>query len=185
MENTDIKNPELEDSTSEEQELENQPKYTQSDFDKLFSQARKKWEKESQKQLTEAQKLAKMSEEQKSQHELESRIKELEEKERQLAIRENQVTCLKVMAEKGIPTSLVDLIVHEDADTMNDRIKTVSKAIADAVNAQVKAKLGTTTPKQGTDINKEPTKEQFQKLSLSQKNEIFKTNPDLWKKLSQ
>ena len=153
-------NLETVDSTTEVET--DSPKYTQSDFDKQFSQARKKWEKDSQEQIKKAQQLAQMDESQRKQQELDDALKKISELERKASVDANMKEAIKVMASRGVPAELADILVTDDNEQTLANIKVIEKAIKDEVNAQVKAKLGGSAPKQGAEINKEMTREQFQ-----------------------
>lgn len=162
--------------------------YTEEELNRLadqrVSQARSRWEKETTKKLTEAQKLAAMSQEDQYKYKLEQKEIELAAKEREFNLKESKIEGMKILAEREIAADLVEFIVHEDADIMMANINQLDKFIKATVAAQVKARLGGSAPKTGLNNNAEMTKEQFAKLTYTQRIELNQNNPELYKKLS-
>jgi hypothetical protein len=166
--------------------------YTQAEIEKLIEAetdrkvtlAKSRWDKETSKKLTEAEKLAKMSQEDQYKYQLEQKEAQLAAKEREFTLRDNKIAAMKVLSEKEIPADLVDFVVNEDAETMMDNINKLDKYIKTAVANQIKARLASPTPKVGSGINKEYTKESFSKLSLSQQQQLANSNPELYKELT-
>jgi hypothetical protein len=175
-----VENPGNKTYTQEEVE-----KMIQTESDRKVTLALQRKEKELSKKLTEAEKLAKMSEEDRFRYQLEQKEAELQAKEREFLLRDNKMASMKVLAEKGLPVELVDFVVDEDAETMNSKITKLEKYIKDSVSAQVKAKVGGNTPKQGNpaDMNQLSVAD-FRKLSYMEKLEMKRTNPELYNKLS-
>lgn len=156
----------------------------QKEGDKRVSEAMKKAERKSQAKIKEAAKLAQMNEEQKFQYELEQREKAIEAKEKELALAENKATASQVLADRGLSTKLVDMVVAEDADEMMDNINLLDNAFKASVKAEVEKRLASKTPKKNLPLDTHITQEQFRAMPLSQQAELYKTNPDLYKQLS-
>lgn len=156
----------------------------QKEGDKRVSEAMKKAERKSQAKIKEATKLAQMNEEQKFQYELEQREKAIEAKEKELALAENKATASQVLADRGLSTKLVDMVVAEDADEMMDNINLLDNAFKASVKAEVEKRLASKTPKKNLPLDTHITQEQFRAMPLSQQAELYKTNPDLYKQLS-
>lgn len=159
-------------------------KLLQSESDKRVTKALKKAERKNQAKVKEATKLAQMNEEQKYQYELEQREKAIAEKERDLALAENKATASQVLASRGISADLVDLVVAEDADTMNDNINLLEKAFKASVKAEVEKRLSTSTPKKNLPLDETITQDQFRKMTLSQQANLYREQPELYKKLT-
>lgn len=169
--------------------------YTQEELDALLQQetdrrvtaALKKQQKKFEAEQSEAAKLATMNEEQKKEFEFNKKVAELEEKERQFNIMQNKLSATKVMQDKSLPVAFVDYIVAEDAETMMENINTFEKAWKAAIADAVTARLGadSTTPKSKTVSQTGLSSEEFKKLSVAQQAEIYKTNPELYKQLTQ
>lgn len=169
--------------------------YTQEELDALLQQetdrrvtaALKKQQKKFEAEQSEAAKLATMNEEQKKEFEFNKKVAELEEKERQFNIMQNKLSATKVMQDKSLPIAFVDYIVAEDAETMMENINQFEKAWKAAIADAVTARLGadSTTPKSKTVSQTGLSSEEFKKLSVAQQAEIYKTNPELYKQLTQ
>jgi hypothetical protein len=157
----------------------------QSEADKRVTDALKRKEREFSGKLKESEKLAQMNTEQKAEYERQQFEKTLADKEIELNRRENKIVGLQILSEKNIPAALIDFVLHEDATEMNSRITLLSKEIAKAVSAEVKAKLNTSNPKVAVMTSNDTTKEQFKVMSIAQKQEIFNTNKELWDKLTK
>lgn len=176
------------------QEVENAPKtYTeeevqkllQSEGDRRVTEAMKKAERKKQAAVKEATKLAQMNDEQKYQYELEQRERAIEEKEKALALAENKATASAVLADRGLSPQLVDLVVAEDADDMLENINKLDNAFKASVKAEVEKRLASKTPKKNLPLDAAITKESFKAMPLSKQAEIYKSNPDLYKSLTQ
>jgi hypothetical protein len=156
----------------------------QSESDKRVTQALKKAKEESKKQLAEAEKLAKMNQEDKYKYELEAKEAEIAKKEAELNIRENKIQALKIMADKGIPAELVDYITTPDADETLSNINIFHKAFKAAVQAEVlKVMPKQGAPKAGVVLPHEMTKDEFSKLTFSQRVQLMNDNPELYNRL--
>lgn len=158
-------------------------KLLQAESDRRVSSALKKAEKQKQVAIEEASRLTRMNEEEKRSYEFEQREKKLVEAEKNLRVQENKVSAMKIMADKGVPASMVDFIVAEDADDTMANIRLFEKEIQKAVSEEVKKRLAGSAPKAGTTAA-EITKETFKKMTLAQKNDLYKSNPDLFRELS-
>lgn len=156
----------------------------QKETDRRVSEAMKKAERKTQAKIKEAEKLAQMNEEQKYQYELEQREKKIEAKERELALAENKASASAILADRGISTKLVDMVVAEDADVMMENINTLDAAFKASVKAEVEKRLASSTPKKNLPLNQSLTQESFRKMPLSQQAEIAKNNPDLYRQLT-
>ena len=158
-------------------------KMLQSEVDRRITSALKKQAKSNEAKIKEAQKLAQMNESEKFQYELEQREKAIEEKEKALALAENKNEASKILADKGLSLSLVDFVVAEDAETMNDRIKTLDKAFKESVKREVEKRLGSSAPKKNLPPDETITKEQAKKMTIIQRQNLLNSNPDLYKTL--
>ena len=165
--------------TSEEVE-----RLVQSETDRRVNQAQQKWQKETTKKLTQAEKLSKMSKEDQYQYKLEQKEAELEAKEREFILRDNKIAAMKVLSDKEIPADLVDFVVHEDADVMKSNIDLLDKYIKQAVATQVTKRMSSPTPKAGLGISTELTPEAFNKMTSAERNELYKNSRELYNKLA-
>ena len=175
---------------AEEQNSEPTPKtYTQEEVDALLqkegdrrvTEALKKAERKQADKAKEAEKLARMNATEKYEYELEQREKAIAEKERALTLAENKNEASKILAEKDIDLALVDFVVAEDADTMNENIKKLDKAI----KASVAKRLAGKSPAKAPEVNETITKERFAKMTLAEQNQLYINDPETYKKLTQ
>lgn len=155
----------------------------QREADRRVTQALQKQEKKNAEKVREAEKLAKMNEQEKFQYELEQREKAILEKEKALALAENKNEASKILADKGLALALVDFVVAEDAETMNANISLLEKAFKQSVKLEVEKRLGSTTPKKNLPPDEAITKESFMKMSVAKQQELYRTNPELYKAL--
>lgn len=136
-----------------EQMLEQQPDY-RSEFDRRVAQAlktaREKWNKEKEQELSEAERLAKMTAEQKAQHEREKAEKKLAQREADVTRRELMAEAKATLASKGLPVELADTLTYTNADACSASMEIVEKAFQTAVTKAVDARLKQPAPKAGT-----------------------------------
>lgn len=159
----------------------------QQEGDRRVTAALKKQAQKFEAEKSEAAKLATMNEEQKKEFEFNKKVQELEEREREFNIMQNKLSATKVMTDKGLPIAFVDYIVAEDAETMMTNITEFEKAWKAAIADAVSARLGadSQTPKTKTVSQAGLSSEEFKKLSVAQQAEIYKSNPELYKQLTQ
>ena len=157
----------------------------QTESDKRVTEALKKAERTKNKELAEANKLAKMSEAEKKVHALEVREQQVADKETQLALMENKNEASKILAEKGISLELVDFIVADEAEAMMSNITVLDTAFKASVKAEVEKRLTGKTPKDNLSGDTPVTKDTFAKLSLAEMQKISVENPTLFNSLTK
>ena len=153
----------------------------QKEGDRRVTEALKKAERKQSERAKEAEKLARMNAQEKYEYELEQREKALAEKERAFALERNKNIASQILADKDIDVSLADFVVAEDADTMNENIKRLAKGIAKSVEKRLAGKA----PFKAPETNEGLTKEQFNKMSLNERQKLFDTDRELYNKLAQ
>ena len=184
LENTNT-NPEAEavkaeDSTPKTYTQEEVDALLQKEGDRRVTEALKKAERKHADKEKEAAKLARMNATEKYEYELEQREREIERKERELTLAENKNTASKILAEKDIDLALVDFVVAEDAETMDENIKKLDKAI----KASVAKRLAGKAPVKAPEITETITKESFAKMSVEDQYGLYRSNPELYKTLT-
>lgn len=123
--------------------------------EKYVEELKAKIEQEKQAAIEEAVKQAAMTEEEKQAYEKEKHVKELEEREKALVQREIKADAKSMLAEKGMPDELLDVVI---AGTMEDTKKNIEKTKAAfdiAVQKQVDLRLRGTTPSTGSGVTRE------------------------------
>lgn len=157
----------------------------QAEADRRVTAALQKQQAKFKAQMDEAEKLRTMNEEQKAQYQLEQRIKDIEAKEKEFALKENKYEAQRIMAEKNIPLAFADFIVAEDAQTMMANIQLFEKEFRAAVRKEVDTRIASPAPKANIGVDTAITKEQFMKMTISQQTELYKQDPELYKRLTQ
>ena len=156
----------------------------QKEGDRRVSSAQKKWEKDLENKMAEAEKLRNMDESQRKEYEYTQKLQELEQREKDFAIAQNKIEAMKVLSNRNLPVDFIDYIVAEDAETMMENITKFEKTFNSAVADAVAKRIASPAPKTGSAKQTGLTREEFKKLNVQQQAEIYRTNPELYKQLS-
>lgn len=131
----------------------------QSEFDrrvtKALETAKTKWQAETAAQISEAEKLAKMTAEQKAQHERDKKDKELADREAALTLKELRATAAETLTGKGIPLALLDALDFGSAERCTASIDKVEAAFRASVQSAVEERLKGKPPKGAAENNEE------------------------------
>jgi len=139
--------------------------------------------KKQQKKFDEAQKLASMSAEEKSEYEYNQKVAELEEREKKIAQKELAQETAKQLSDKGLPTTAASFLVGVSAESTKENIDAFEKMWTSAIEDEIKKRIATGTPKAKGNETGTITKEQFKKMTIAQRSELYKTNPTLFNAL--
>lgn len=178
--NTNTGATEVEPTEKETYSKEEVMELLQKETDRRVTSALKKQAEKQAQKLKEAERLSQMSAEQKYEYELSQREAAIVEKERQLTLAENKNAASKVLADKGLDLSLIDLVVADEAEVMNERINLLDKAFKKSVKAEVEKRLASKSPVSTLDQNKTYSKSDFARMTLAQLAELKKTQPELF-----
>ena len=159
-------------------------KLIQSEADRRTNQALAKQKKEYEKKLS----LSSLDEQQRKDAEAQMRIEELQNQLAEFQIERNKSELKSVLSSRGLSAEFADLIhITDDIEESQSRIESLDRLFKAAVKAEVEKRLAQSggTPK-GASSNSgaELTRESFRKLPLSEQNNIYKNNPELYKKLT-
>ncbi|CDI50393.1 capsid assembly scaffolding protein Gp46 family protein [Clostridium tetani] len=111
--------------------------------------------------------------------ELEERIKKLENKEKELQAKELKLKVSKTLESNGLPTQLANFIQMEGVEDVESYLGEVKEVLnKHLVDNSYK-------PKNHAGNKNSITKEQFKKMSLIQKQELYKENEALYLKLAE
>lgn len=159
-------------------------KLIQSEADRRTNQALAKQKKEYEKKLS----LSSLDEQQRKDAEAQMRIEELQNQLAEFQIERNKSELKSVLSSRGLSAEFADIIhITDDIEDSQNRIETLDRLFKAAVKAEVEKRLAQSggTPK-GASSNSgaELTRESFRKLPLSEQNNIYKNNPELYKKLT-
>lgn len=154
----------------------------QSETDKRVSQALKTQQKKYEKQLS----LAQLDGDERAKAEKDNRIAELEELVAQMNIEKNKSELKSVLSSRGLSAEFADLInITDDIKESQEKIDALDKLFKAAVKAEVEKRLAANggAPRSSS-TSGEITKETFTKMSLSQQAQVYKENPELYKRLT-
>lgn len=168
---------------SADDKLENDDKkYSDADLDRIISQKFAKWQKEQDKKVSEATKLATMTEQERAEHERDIIKKELEDLKKANNLAEMGKQARKMLSDDGIniPDALVDLIISDDAETTKSTVQQFSKLFQSAVKAAVKEALKGNPPTTGS--SGAITKDQIMKVKdRAERQRLIRENMNLFK----
>ena len=127
-------------------------KYTDADLDKIINSKFARWQKEQEKKISEAERLAKLSEADRAKAERDALQAELDELKRQNNLAAMHTEARKLLAADKITVGddLVDMLVSEDADKTKAAVTALSKAFSKAVQDAVKEALRGKAPSKGS-----------------------------------
>lgn len=118
------------------------------------TKAQQKWQALADENLSEAEKLAKMTKEEKAQYLQQKKEKELIDRETEITRKELIAEAKNTLAEKKLPVGLADVLNYADADSCNKSISAVEKAFQEAVETAVQDRLkGGKPPKKAPENN--------------------------------
>lgn len=140
-------------------------KYSDEDVNRIIDQKFAKWQKDQEKAVSEAKKLASMSEQEKVEHERDELQKELNALKKANTLAEMGKQARKMLSDDGInaPDELVDMIITDDAETTKSNVQQFGKLFKGAVQAAVKEALKGKAP--GTGSSGTITKEQIMNIT--------------------
>ena len=145
---------------------------------------RDKYEKDYQDKLnaatTEAQRLAAMNADQKAEYEREKREKDIADREKAITTRELRAEALETLADKGLPKTLAEILVFNDAESTKASLDAVEKSFRAAVEEEVNKRLKGTPPGGGGSQTK-PVVNPWDKATrnLTDQARILAENPQL------
>lgn len=127
-------------------------KYSDKDLDEIIGKKFAKWQKDQEKKVDEAKKLAAMNEQQKAEYERDQLQKQLDEYKRKDTLSEMTKTARKMLTDAGISVSdeILSILVTTDAEKTKAAVDSYSKAFTKAVEDAVKERLKGNPPTKGT-----------------------------------
>lgn len=185
-ENTNVNvNEEVNNNENQEQSktftAEEVAKLIQSETDKRVTAALKTQEKKYQKQLS----LAQLDGDERAKAEKDNKIAELEEQLAKYQIEANKSELKSVLSSRGLSAQFADIInIGEDIEQAQANIDTLDKLFKAAVKAEVEKRLANNSPKGNGGNQGEITKEIFKSMSLSQQSQLYRDNPEIYKRLT-
>lgn len=128
--------------------------FTRSDVAKMLSAERSKWEAEQtealEKARSEGERLAKMSKDDRAKEEEQKRLDAIAERERAVAEREMRIETQSLLAEKGLPSDFIDVVLASTAEEVKTNIENLQTIFDRAVESRVNERLTQKPPRAGT-----------------------------------
>lgn len=165
-----------------QQETKAEAKYTDADIDRIISQKFAKWQKEKDKEISEAQRLAEMNAQQKAEYERDQLQKELDELKERDTLSQMRVEARKELSGAGINIAdeLLAVIVTKDAEQTKAAVEAFKTMWQSAIQSALKEALRGDVPRSGNpsgltkaDILKVEDRKERQRL-MNENKELFK-----------
>ena len=139
--------------------------------------------KEIMAELKDYEKKSQMTPEQLKELELEEERAEIQRIREDIMKERAEINIQNKLIEKGMSPLLVDFVYDADEDKANQKMATLEQLILGMVNEEVEKRIGSTKPK--ASINTEGMdKDAFSKLSIEEMTELYRKDPELYKKLN-
>ena len=154
----------------------------QSESDKRTNQALAKQKKQYEKQLS----LSKLDGDEREKAERESRIAELEQMIAEMNVERNKSELKSVLSSRGLSAEFCDILnITDDIEASQANIDKLDKLFKAAVRAEVEKRLAGNVPKGngGAASSEAMTKEEAKKMSMADRQKLYSSNPELYKKL--
>lgn len=157
-------------------------KYTDEDLDRIIGEKFAKWQKNHQKDIDEAQKLANMTAEEKNKAENEKLRQQVQDLLAKNERAEMTRSARSRLASKNVnvPDELISVLVGKDAEATASNVDAFVTMFTAAVNDAIKDALKGTTPSKGTDSS--ITKEDILKIkNRAERQKAISEHLDLFK----
>jgi hypothetical protein len=153
----------------------------QSEADKRVNQALKTQQKKYEKQLS----LTKLDGDERAKAEKDAEIAELKEQLAAFQIERNKSELKSVLSSRGLSAEFADIInISDDIEASQANIDKLDKLFKAAVRAEVEKRLAGNTPKgNGSSAAAEITKESVKNMSMTELNQLAKTQPEVFARL--
>lgn len=195
---TKLEDEELEDVVNEEEsgKEEDGDLFTQEDVNKIIesrlARERKKFservteeaEKLLDKKLDERQRVSELSEEERKQEEQDERERELAERESRLAFKERFADTQETLSERKLSPEFASFLIKDTEEETFENIKVFQKLFETKIAEGVKDELRGKTPKAGTGKTNVLTKEQFDKLTYTERVKLRREDEALYNRLT-
>lgn len=169
-------------NTTEQKKTENQPKYTDEDLDRIIGKKFAEWQKKKEKDISEAERLSKMTTEEKNAAELKALRDEINGYKAAAAKTEmtKQARAMLQGENINVGDELVGMLIGEDAETTKASVESFVKLFKGAVESAVKAAMKSETPKTGGSSGL--TKEQILAVAnRAERQRLINENMNLFK----
>ena len=164
--------------------------FTQDEVNEMISKRLQRERKDIKAQIEaerkQAEELAKLSEQEKASKLLEIKEKELNEKIKAFENEKLLNETSKQLASKNLPIQFAEMLKGNDAEKTFENIQLFEAKFNEAVEKVVTERLRGNVPKTTTSSSVASiTKEQFRKMDLMQRQELFNNDRELYNELSK
>ncbi|MCR1933884.1 DUF4355 domain-containing protein [Clostridium tepidum] len=160
--------------------------FTEEDLQKKIQSAEDRVRTEYSKKIKDMEEeLEKLRPKEKSQSEieLENRIKALENKEKEVQAKELQLKVSKTLSDNGLPSQLSKYLNTTGVEDVESYLGEVKNILTEHINNNA---LNNSFKPQSHNSNKEKiSKEDFNKMTLLERQKLYETNQELYNKLSK
>jgi hypothetical protein len=103
----------------------------------------------------------------------------------EMNIERNKSELKSVLSSRGLSAEFADILnISDDIEASQANIDKLDKLFKAAVRAEVEKRLAGSAPKgNGGAASTEMTKEQAKKMSMAERQRLYNSNPELYKKL--
>ena len=164
--------------------------FTQDEVNEMISKRLQRERKDIKAQIEaerkEAEELAKLSEAEKQKKLFEKQVKEFEETKRAFENERLLNETSKQLASKNLPIQFAEMLKGNDAEKTFENIQLFEAKFNEAVEKVVTERLRGNVPKTTTSSSVASiTKEQFKKMDLMQRQELFNNDRELYNELTK
>lgn len=140
------------------------------------------YQKTLERKQREADRLRSMNADDRRSYELDERERAIAARESELALLANKSDGLSILAEKGLDSKLIDIILDESAEVMYGKIKVLEKAFKQSVKAEVDKRLAGQPPVAAHETGP-ITKADFAKMTLAEQARLYAEDRELYNSL--
>ncbi len=164
--------------------------FTQAELDAIIQKekgkAKRAAEREYQAKMDEAEKLRKMNAEQKAEYEAKKQADYIAELEAKINRSGLEKEASKILSEVGIAVddNILGFVVKDTAEATKEAVESFSTLVNDLADKKVSEMLKGKTPKKVEQTTSAGiTKEQFDRMGYKSRNELLKSDPELYAQL--
>lgn len=180
----------IEEASTQERAETTEKTFTQAELDEIVkkekAKAKRSAEKEYQAKMDEAEKLRKMNADEKAKYEAEKQAAYIAELEAKINRSGLEKEASKMLSESGIATSdeILALVVKDDAERTQEAVNSFAELVNQLADNKVKEMLKGKTPRKVEQSTAGAiTKEQFDRMGYKDRNELLRSNPELYAQL--
>lgn len=157
----------------------------QSESDRRVNEAQKKWAKKYERDMS----LSKLDEEARAKQEMSNTIADLQERIAEMEHDKTKLEITKTLANRGIDPLFADLLTFDtDIENAQRQIGKFADAFERAVSKRANELVGQTASipqSTGYSVGDALTRDEFNKLSLSEQQRVYQSDPELYRQLTK